>query len=119
MNGIHPDDRTHVSERISEAVATGRPFHETYRVQSQAFGTRLIRAEGVCFRDGLGLPSAYPGLAIDITNAMESEPRVEVINKLMEAHEFARRTKESLLTRLIEAVLLEAGRAYAEHIRRR
>jgi hypothetical protein len=110
LNGIHAADRQRIVNRISRAVMTGKPFSETYRVVSPENGTRWVQANGTCFRDPEGRPETYPGTIVDVTDASQEHPHTLIVEHLLEAHQLAEHAGEQHLARLLEAVLLEAGR---------
>lgn len=110
LKGIHEADRLRVINRITRAVMTGKPFSETYRVVSPENGLRWVQANGTCFRDSEGRPETYPGTIVDVTDASMEHPHTLIVEHLLEAHQLAEHAKEPHLARLLEAVLLEAGR---------
>lgn len=116
LEGIHDDDRPRVVSRISRAVMTGKPFHEVYRVVDGSGEVRSIEAKGVCFRDAEGRPATYPGTIVDVPGDIREHPHIQVVEHLMEACQFAEVAKEPVLTKLIEAVLLEAGMRLASNM---
>ncbi len=109
IEGIHHEDRSRIVRRISYAVMSGKPFNETYRVTSRSRGLRWIQANGICFRDRQGRPETYPGTVFDVTEALHDRPHAFVIERLTEARHMADAARDPMLSRLIEAVLLEAG----------
>jgi hypothetical protein len=113
LNGVYSEDRPRVTRRIARAVMTGRAFHEVYRVVHCTNGVRWIEAKGTCFRDGDGRPATYPGTIVDVTDVADEAPHALVVERLMEAHQLAEAAEEAMLARLIQAVLLEAGRRRA------
>ena len=67
VEGIHPNDRGWVGERIQQAVATAGEFNEEYRL-CQADGSVIwVHAIGRCFHDASGQPVRFPGVAVNIT----------------------------------------------------
>ncbi|HZL57356.1 MAG TPA: PAS domain-containing protein, partial [Bryobacteraceae bacterium] len=73
IDGIHPEDRERVSQRIQQTLETGEYFSEEYRVVSEDGLGRWIYAQGRCHRDANGKAVRFPGVAIDITRRKESE----------------------------------------------
>ncbi len=67
VNGIHPDDREWVGDRIQQALDTGGEFSEDYRLLRPDGTLIWVHARGRCFLDADGKPLRYPGVAIDIT----------------------------------------------------
>lgn len=67
VDGIHPDDRAWIGERIQHAVATAGGFSEDYRLRHADGSVTWVHASGRCFHDGEGNPLRFPGVAVDIT----------------------------------------------------
>lgn len=67
VDGIHPDDRGWVGERIRHALNTGGEFSEEYRLLRADGTLTWVHASGRCFLDAEGRPLRYPGVAVDIT----------------------------------------------------
>ncbi|MET0846909.1 MAG: ATP-binding protein [Pseudomonas sp.] len=63
---IHPDDRSWVQERVSQAVATGEPFNAEYRVLRPDGSYLWVQASGCCEFNEQGEPFRFPGVLIDI-----------------------------------------------------
>ncbi|WP_152047432.1 PAS domain-containing protein [Aureimonas psammosilenae] len=111
FQGIFATDRDRVAHSVQHSVLTGEPLRETYRVDSRIYGLRWVQVEGVCFRDPDGRPFCYPGRLLDVTVSSESsEPHVAIVEGLMHSHELAIAAREPMLAKLVEAVLMEAGR---------
>lgn len=70
---VHPDDRPHVVERWTHAVATGEPFDSEHRVR-RADGTyRWLRARGLPLRDISGNIVRWYSLLADIDERVRAE----------------------------------------------
>ncbi|GEP00195.1 sensor histidine kinase [Methylobacterium haplocladii] len=82
IDGIHPDDRAFVGERIEHAIATAGEFREEYRLLSGDGTVTWIYARGRCYHDAQGRPSRYPGIAIDITERKSAEQRKDALVEL-------------------------------------
>ncbi len=67
VEGIHPDDRSWVGERIQQVVATAGEFSEEYRLRHADGSVTWVLARGRCFHDGDGKPLRFPGVVVDIT----------------------------------------------------
>lgn len=67
VDGIHPDDREWIGERIRHAIATAGEFSEEYRLRHADRSVTWVHANGRCFHDGKGKPLRFPGVAADIT----------------------------------------------------
>ena len=73
---IHEGDRRWLRESIDEAMQTGAPFREEYRLVSPSGEVRWTSARGRCLRDAEGQPWRFPGIAIDITDRKLTEQRL-------------------------------------------
>lgn len=73
VEGIHPDDRGWVGERIQHALDTGGEFSEEYRLLGADGTLTWLHARGRCFLDGDGKPLRYPGVAVDITGRKQAD----------------------------------------------
>jgi PAS domain S-box-containing protein len=73
LQGIHPSDRAQVSEKISEAIQTGRDFGEEYRVIRSDGEQRWIHARGRVYRDDAGTAVRFPGIVFDVTERRKAE----------------------------------------------
>ncbi|AWN52927.1 PAS domain S-box protein [Methylobacterium sp. 17Sr1-1] len=67
VEGIHPDDRVWVGERIQQVVATAAEFSEEYRLRDANGTVTWVQASGRCIHDSDGKPLRFPGVAVDIT----------------------------------------------------
>lgn len=72
IDGIHPEDRDWVGEKITEILKTGGEFAEEYRVIPED-GERWIYARGHCYLDEDRRPIRFPGVVVDITERKEAE----------------------------------------------
>ncbi|WP_164730372.1 sensor histidine kinase [Pelagibacterium montanilacus] len=86
LDGIHPDDRHRVSERIEDAIAKNSEFAEEYRCIGYDKKMRWVFARGRCIQDGKGHPVRFPGMVFDISDRKkveeawrESEAKFEAI----------------------------------------
>ncbi|WP_427024700.1 PAS domain-containing protein [Aureimonas ureilytica] len=111
---LHPDDRARVSPRFRSAAERGLPFSESYRVMTRHNSFRHVRSYG----RPLGAPDGerqYVGAIIDIGQIPDDRGALIVaIDHLMMARESLKTQPPSMLERLIEAVLLEAGHELAK-----
>ncbi len=60
VDGIHPDDRDWVGERIQRALDTAGEFAEEYRLLAADGGITWVFARGRCYHDAAGQPLRYP-----------------------------------------------------------
>ncbi|MER0238780.1 PAS domain-containing protein [Fulvimarina sp. MAC8] len=96
VNGIHPDDRGRVTEKIRIASETGAPFIEEYRTIDSEGRLRWIFSRGRCFLNENGQPIRFPGAIVDITAEKERSLRQAALLRLgddllkeMEPNEYA------------------------------
>jgi len=86
IEGIHPDDRALVSERIQLAIDTNEDYAVDYRVHPNG-AMRWVHSRGRCFRNAEGKPLRLPGVVIDITDRKQVEEDLQRLNRELE--EFA------------------------------
>lgn len=71
LNRVHADDKGRVARAIRDAVVSGYPCQQNYRVQS-VDGTFIeIMAFGRCFRNADGTPSQYAGIVFPVAPVIE------------------------------------------------
>jgi PAS domain-containing protein len=115
LRSLHPDDRAVVSPKFRLAAQNGLPFSESYRVRTKQDGFRQVRSYGRPF----GKKSAswqYVGAILDMGQGPEERTALTTaIDHLMMARELLSSEQPTILARLVEAVLLEAGYELARH----
>lgn len=111
---IHVEDRSFVAGAIRQALLTGQPFQESYRVYKSDGSSVRILAFGKCFRDSHGEPRLYAGIVFpcpdeqacddgllwQCLSALEmakSEGRHDVVASLLEAIKKLQRAEEPAL----------------------
>lgn len=82
VDGIHPDDRAWVGERIQRVIDTAGEFAEEYRLLAPDGAVTWVYAQGRCYHDAEGRPLRYPGVATDITDAKHAGLRQDALLKL-------------------------------------
>ncbi|WP_279482997.1 PAS domain-containing protein [Aureimonas sp. SK2] len=120
---IHPDDRDGLRRQVAIALQGEEIFLAEYRMVSVEYGTVWVRSSGRCFRDPAGNPSHISGYLsrIDAEQNAKTDDATnleEVIEHLTEARLAAARLSRPTLSKLIAAVLLEAGFQLAGLFRR-
>ena len=70
---LHPDDTPRVREKVEEALRTGAPFSEEYRLIEPDGQVRWVVAQGRCTLDAQGRPLRFPGVSFDISERKETE----------------------------------------------
>jgi PAS domain S-box-containing protein len=73
VEGIHPDDRAWVLERVRDCIEVTGVFNEEYRLLKKDGEVRWITARGRCYYDEDGEPTHYPGVAVDTTDRKLAE----------------------------------------------
>ena len=73
ISQIHDDDRDRVVKAVEDVLAKGGPYSEEYRVILAGGGERWILARGRVEIDEDGRPTAFPGVAMDITERKRAE----------------------------------------------
>jgi PAS domain-containing protein len=87
INRVHQDDKARVAKSIHNAVVSGYPCQQNYRVQSATGDFNEIMAFGRCFRDIDGTPSQYAGIVYPIAPVMEESSALQDL--CMQAHRAA------------------------------
>ena len=114
LRNVHPDDRSRLRADMARSAAVGLPFFTTYRVKT-IYGVRRVATAGQCFLGDGGQADHYHGVTMEPGVSTDGRsPTAEVVDHLIAAREAAHAADEALLGRLIEAVMLEAGRRLAE-----
>ena len=72
---VHPDDRPHVLEIVSEGIPRV-PFDEQFRIVRPDRKIRWVWVRGVPVSDGFGKITQWMGTALDITSQKEAEEQV-------------------------------------------
>ncbi len=92
LAAIHPEDVSRVQARIAQAVDTGEPFSDNYRVR-RADGTyRHVEARGKVSFGADGGPAWLPGVALDVSAQKEAE-----LNLLQSEARFQRLVESNVL----------------------
>jgi PAS domain S-box-containing protein len=72
---IHPEDRTLMSEAVSEAIRGGARYDVEYRVIQPTGEVRIVHSRGEVTRDPWGRPHQMFGTVQDITERKRAEQR--------------------------------------------
>lgn len=116
LHRLHPKDRASVIPTFSQAAQNGLPFAGSYRVITKHGGIRQVRSFGRPFgkKDGSW---QYVGAIIDMGLSSDSRSAMRAaVDHLVVAGELLRAEPQSILSRLVEAVLLEAGHGAAQEL---
>jgi len=65
---IHPEDRIHVKEKITETLEQGKPYDVEYRIIRADGSERILHAQGKTLQDDAGKTTKFIGTACDITD---------------------------------------------------
>lgn len=90
LDGVHPDDRDRVHDRVHRAVSDGEGFSIDYRIVLRSGAIRHVHEQGVVVHDSEGKPLRITGTIQDITErkAIENALR-EGESRLAEAQRIA------------------------------
>jgi hypothetical protein len=103
LNRMHKDDVAHVAKAIHDAIVTGEPYNEDYRIIRPDGSTIEVTALGSCFRSDDGEPSHYAGMIIP---KMQSGTGDDILMQLcLLAYDVAKRSgRTETSEKLIEAL---------------
>lgn len=113
---IHPDDLDGLRARVKDSVDNRGAFAHSYRIQTPSASVTYVRALGRCFANEAGEATHITGIILDVGSNSEPSPLVQVIELLIKASNISKTTGDPVLPRLIDAVLLEAGRNLAQNM---
>jgi PAS domain S-box-containing protein len=77
MDRIHPDDRDHVRESVSQSMEAWALLHVEYRIVHPDGSIRWIVARGRSYPGGEGLPKRLMGVSNDVTQRKKMETRLQ------------------------------------------
>jgi diguanylate cyclase (GGDEF)-like protein/PAS domain S-box-containing protein len=80
MSRVHPDDRTAVNRVISDALRQSQPFEFEHRIVRPDGQVRVLQARGEPVLDADGVPLRMVGTGQDVTEARQSEDRLQRAN---------------------------------------
>jgi PAS domain S-box-containing protein len=70
---IHPDDKSHVMEKITETLEKGKPYDVEYRIIRADGSERILHAQGKTLLDDAGKATKFIGTAFDITERKKAD----------------------------------------------
>jgi len=73
VKAVHPDDRERVAARFRDALTTGEPYVDEWRVRRADGQTRYIKVQSVPPKDEDGRVQEWTGVCIDVTDRKRSE----------------------------------------------
>ena len=107
---IHPDDRCAVAKAIHDAIITGDPYQQDYRL-IHADGTAIrVMAFGQCFRDEKGTPSQYAGMAFPMADSAIDYPADTLLLLCQTAQNYAESANNDAVCRLLELAVMHLTR---------
>jgi PAS domain-containing protein len=115
INRVHPDDKARVARSIHEAVVSGYPCQQNYRVQSAKGNFVEIMAFGRCFRNADGTPSQYAGIVFPVAPVIEESSTLQEL--CAQAHRAALKGGRLDIARTLRDVIDDLAEAPAEALR--
>ncbi len=108
---VHPDDRERTAKAYAEAIGSGEPYSDEYRVLRRDGRTVWVHDEAVVLRGPAGEPSMVHGVIFDITDRRVADEREQQDRAYAEA---LRETAMAAMRRLeptdvLDTVLARAG----------
>jgi PAS domain-containing protein len=102
LSRMHADDLPVVAKAIHDAIITGEPYQEDYRICRPDGSTIEVTAFGSCFRDASGEPSHYAGMIAPAVKAMSSDDGLR--QTCLAAYGIAKRHGRPSAAKLVEAL---------------
>lgn len=99
---VHAEDRGAVARAIHEAIISGSPYQQTYRVIDGDGKTTRVIAYGQCFRDPAGTPSQYAGMIFPVSNATADCPSTALLRLCQTARNAAESANNHPVSQLLE-----------------
>ncbi|MBM6595701.1 HWE histidine kinase domain-containing protein [Microvirga pudoricolor] len=81
---IHPDDLGRLHDAIEEAKAGDPIFQSEYRIRQPDGTVRWVLAKGRIYKNAVGKPVRFPGVAIDVSDQRLAEDRKSRLVDLMD-----------------------------------
>lgn len=103
INRVHLDDKARVARSIHEAVISGHPCQQNYRVQSAKGNFVEIMAFGRCFRNADGTPSQYAGIVFPVAPVVKESDTLHDL--CAQAHRAALKSGRLDIARTLRDVL--------------
>lgn len=70
---IHPEDRNHVKEKITDTLEQGKPYDVEYRIIRADGSERILHAQGKTLQNETGKTTKFIGTACDITDRKKAD----------------------------------------------
>jgi len=74
---IHPDDQSRISSAVEQAISTGEPYTEEFRISGNQADPRWVIARGQVEYTDYGDPIAFYGAVVDITDRKQAERELQ------------------------------------------
>lgn len=101
---VHPEDRDHVNEVSTSALAAGESYQVVGRIIRVDGEVRHLLSSGGVVRDDAGTPTAMIGTVIDITERVEAEHEHEVARARLEAERERRAQAIEINDRVLQGI---------------
>lgn len=105
LGRVHPEDKARVAKAVHEAVVSGHPCQQNYRVRSAKGIYTEIMAFGRCFRNVDGTPSQYAGIVFPVVPIVDES--VALQDLCAQAHRAALKSGRLDIARTLRDVLEE------------
>jgi PAS domain S-box-containing protein len=70
---VHPEDLPGVRAGIDQSLASGEPYHRSFRICTADGGIRFMQGRGIVARDDDGKPQRMSGAVLDVTRQERAE----------------------------------------------
>lgn len=104
---VHSGDRGAVAKAIHDAIITGDPYQQDYRLVHADGTITRVMALGQCFRDASGTPSQYVGMVFQMAETAADYPTDTLLILCQTAQEHAEKTKNETVHWLLERAVLQ------------
>lgn len=107
LGRMHPDDLPRVAKAIYDAIVTGSPYQEEYRICLPEGGIVEVLALGTCFSNPQGEPTHYAGMVFP--KEMTPGPETTIRQLCMTAYDLARKDGKSDVAEKLIDILATLG----------
>ncbi|MET0748880.1 MAG: PAS domain-containing protein [Rhizobium sp.] len=107
---MHPDDRATVAKAIHDAIITGDPYRQEYRLMHMDGTVTRVMAFGQCFRDGEGTPSQYAGMAFPMADTAVDFPADTLLLLCQTAQDYAENANNDAVRHLLELAIMHLSK---------
>ena len=84
LRRLHPEDRPRLHRAVLRAIATGKPFDESARLQCFDGSYCWFQARGQCHRDAQGRPVRFSGILTDLTDSRAADERQRLASTVVD-----------------------------------